>query len=135
MTAPLEMCTPTHSCELAQVTSQDVPSRELAPNTNTYVFSKVVIILCFNTTNEGMYLQIEESELHWRHTFQISADLKTWKKRILSLYKNGMLTTGKLNHVSFSCPHTFIISHICVNIFADNCLYCIQWEILLISNV
>ena len=33
--APLEMFTPTHSRELAQVTSRDVPSRELAPNTDT----------------------------------------------------------------------------------------------------
>ena len=35
MAAPLEMCTPTHSRELAQVTSRDVPSRELAPNIST----------------------------------------------------------------------------------------------------
>ena len=36
----LEWCTPTHSRELAQVTSRDVPSRELAPNNNIFIFFK-----------------------------------------------------------------------------------------------
>ena len=35
--APVELCMPTHSRELAQVTSRDVPSRELAPNIDTLV--------------------------------------------------------------------------------------------------